>query len=147
MGTDLDFGRIGFTDKGDWVSNYNNGNGYEYLDGVTYANCYWISLDNNNTQTPSNSATKWHKAFDGTIANTAADNADAATADAISAATLAETKAGQANTAAQSANSAAQAANEAAQAALDAVVTAELPAVATESNVRNIVKNWMPSGT
>lgn len=36
-------------------------------------------------------------------------------------------------------------ANEAAEAALAAVVTAELPAVATESNVRNIVKNYTPS--
>lgn len=145
MGTDLDFGKIGCTDRGDWSASYNSGNGYEYLDGVTHGNCYWISLDNNNTQIPSNSATRWHKAFDGTIANTAADNADAAAADARSAATLAGDKASQANTAAQGANSAAQAANEAAHAALDAVVTAELPAVATESNVRNIVKNYTPS--
>ena len=116
MGTDLDFGKIGCTDRGDWSASYNSGQGYEYLDGVTKDNCYWISLDNQNTETPSDSATKWHKALNG--------------------------KADQANTAAQGANSAAQAANEAAQAALDAVVTAELPAVATESNVRNIVKNY-----
>ena len=145
MGPDLDFGKIGYTDKGDWSASHNSDNGYEYLDGVTKDNCYWISLDNQNTETPSDSATKWHKALNGKVATQAAADADAAAADARSAATLAIDKAGQANTAAQGANSAAQAANEAAQAALDAVVTAELPAVATESNVRNIVKNYTPS--
>lgn len=145
MGTDLDFGKIGYTDRGDWSASYNSGNGYEYLDGVTHGNCYWISLDNQNTETPSDSATKWHKALNGKVATDAAAAADAAAADARSTASLASDKASQANTAAQGANSAAQAANEAAQAALDAVVTAELPAVATESNVRNIVKNYTPS--
>ena len=142
---DLDFGKIGITDQGVWSASYNSGNGYEILDGVTYDDCFWISKESGNTQTPSDSATKWHKALNGKVATQAADDADAAAADARSAATLASDKAGQANTAAQGANSAAQAANEAAEAALAAVVTAELPAVATETNIRNIVKNYTPS--
>lgn len=145
MGTDLDFGKIGYTDRGDWSASYNSGQGYEYLDGVAHDDCYWISLENNNTDTPSTSSAKWHRALNGKVATQAAADADAAAADARSAANLASDKAGQANTAAQGANNAAQVANEAAQAALDAVVTAELPAVATESNVRNIVKNYTPS--
>lgn len=145
MGPDMDFGKIGYTDRGNWSASYNSGNGYEYLDAVTYDNCYWISLDNNNTQTPSSNADKWHKAFDGTIANTAAQNANSAASSANSAATLAENKAGLANTAAQSANGAAQTANEAADAAMAAVVTAELPEVATETAIRNIVRNYTPT--
>lgn len=144
MGPDLDFGKIGYTDRGDWSASYNGGQGYEYLDGVTHGNCYWISLDNQNTETPSDSAAKWHKALNGKVATDAATAADAAAASANDAASFAQTKAAEANTAKQSADTAAQAANEAAQAALDAVVTAELPAVATESAIRNIVRNYTP---
>jgi len=53
--------------------------------------------------------------------------------------------AGNANDAAQAANEAAEAANEAAEAAAAAVVVAELAPVATESNVRAIVRNYSPS--
>ena len=52
-----------------------------------------------------------------------------------------------ANEAAESANDAAQAANEAAEAAAAAVVVAELPTVATESNVRAIVSGYSPSSS
>lgn len=145
MGPDLDFGKIGYTDRGDWSASYNSGNGYEYLDGVQYGNCYWISKENENTQTPSASATKWHKALDGTVANTAADNADAAAASANSAASFASNKAEQAITATQNANAAAQTANEAAAAASAAVVVAELPEVSTETAIRNIVRNYTQS--
>lgn len=139
---ELDYGKIGITDKGDFVPGTTV---CEELDGVTYDNQYWISLDNNNSTTPSTSSNKWHRALNGKVATQAAADADAAAADARSSATLASNKAGEANTAAQGANSAAQAANEAAEAALAAVVTAELPAVATETNIRNIVKNYTPS--
>jgi hypothetical protein len=144
MGPDLDFGKIGYTDRGDWSASYNSGQGYEYLDGVTHGNCYWISLDNQNTETPSDSAAKWHKALNGKVATDAATAADAAAASANDAASFAQSKAVEANTAIHATEEATQAANEAAQAALDAVVTAELPAVATESAIRNIVRNYTP---
>lgn len=136
MVNDLDFGKIGYTDRGDWSASYNSGDGYEYLDGVTYDDCYWISLDNDNTQTPSDSATKWHKALSGKAATQAATAANTAAGNANDAATLANQKAELANTAAQSAN-------EAAEAAAAAVVVAELAPVATESNVRAIVSDYL----
>ena len=145
MVNDLDFGKIGYTDRGDWSASYNGGHGYEYLDGVTHGNCYWISLDSQNTETPSDSATKWHKALNGKSATDAATAADAAAASANDAASFAQSKAVEANTAIEATEAATQAANEAAQAALAAVVTAELPAVATESAIRNIVRNYTPS--
>lgn len=55
--------------------------------------------------------------------------------------------ASDANEAAGNANDAAQAANEAAEAAAAAVVVAELPTVATESNVRAIVSGYSPSSS
>lgn len=143
MGSDLDFGKIGYTDRGDWSASYNSGNGYEYLDGVTHDDCYWISKENNNTDTPSTSSTKWHRGLNGKVAAQAAAAATTAAGNANDAATLANTKAGAANDAADAATSAARSANEAAEAALAAVVTAELPAVATESNVRAIVSGYV----
>ena len=145
-GTDLDFGKIGITDKGDFVVGTTV---CEYLDGVTYDNQYWISLENNNSTTPSTSSNKWHRALDGktsaTAANNAATLANTKAGLANDAAELANTKAGLADTAASGADTAAQAANEAAEAALAAVVTAELPAVALESAVRAIVSDYTPS--
>lgn len=61
-------------------------------------------------------------------------------ADAIQAAS-------DATEAADSATEAAQAANEAASAAAAAVVIAELPSVATESNVRAIVSGYIHSSS
>ena len=143
--SDLDFGKIGITDQGSWSASYNSGNGYEILDAVTYDDCFWISKESGNKQTPSDSASKWHKALNGKPAAQAAAAATSAAGDASDAATLANTKAGLANTAAESATSAAQTANEAAEAALAAVVVAELPEVATETAIRNIVRNYTPS--
>lgn len=139
---EYDYGKIGITDKGDFVPGTTV---CEELDAVTYDNQYWISLDNNNSTTPSTSSNKWHRALNGKVATDAATAADAAAASANDAASFAQTKAGEAHTATQGADAAAQAANEAAQAALDAVVTAELPAVATESAIRNIVRNYTPA--
>ena len=143
--TDLDFGKIGYTDRGAWSSSYNSGNGYEYLDAVTHDSNYWISLDNDNTQTPSDSASKWRKALDGKTATQAAATANTAATNANTKADLANDAATLANTKAGLADSAAQAANEAAEAAAAAVVVAELPEVATETAVRNIVRNYTPT--
>ena len=139
-GTDLDFGKIGITDKGDFVVGTTV---CEYLDGVTYDNQYWISLENNNSTTPSTSSNKWHRALNGKSADQAATAANTAAASANDAATLADQKAGLADTKAGLADQAATAANEAADAALAAVVTAELPAVALESAVRAIVSGYV----
>ena len=139
-GTDLDFGKIGITDKGDFVVGTTV---CEYLDGVTYDNQYWISLENNNSTTPSTSSNKWHRALNGKPADQAATAANEAAEAANDAATLANQKAGLADTKAGLADQAATSANEAAEAALSAVVTAELPAVALESNVRAIVSGYV----
>jgi hypothetical protein len=136
---EYDYGKIGITDKGDFVPGTTV---CEELDGVTYDNQYWISLDNNNSTTPSTSSNKWHRALDGKTSASAATNA---ALQANTAAEFANTKAGLANTKAGLADQAATAANEAAEAALAAVVTAELPAVALESNVRAIVSGYTPS--
>lgn len=139
---EFDYGKIGITDKGDFVPGTTV---CEELDGVTYDNQYWISLDNNNSTTPSTNSNKWHRALNGkpadqaaTAANNAASAANTAAGAANDAATLAETKAGLADTAAQEAH-------EAAEAAAAAVVVADLPAVATETAIRNIVRNYTPS--
>ena len=143
---DLDFGKIGITDKGDFTPGTTT---CEYLDGVTYDNQYWISLEDNNSTTPSTSNNKWHRAIDGktsaTAANNAASLANTKAELANTKAELADTKAALAEEKAGDAADAAQAANEAAEAALAAVATAELPAVAVESNIRNIVRNYTPS--
>ena len=135
---DLDFGKIGLTDAGDWDANTTFG----ILDGVSDENSYWESLQNNNkAHKPSLSPLWWRKIINGDAIGDAATQAAAAqqaASDASDAATLANQKAAAANSAAQSAN-------EAAEAAMAAVVTAELPAVAVETNVRNIVRNYTPS--
>ena len=136
---ELDYGKIGITDKGDFVPGTTV---CEELDGVTYDNQYWISLDNDNSTTPSTESQKWHRALDGKTAVAAAISAAAL---ANEKAALANEKAGLADTKAGLADAAAQAANEAADAALAAVVTAELPEFALESDVRAIVTGYTPS--
>ena len=101
-------GKVGITPRGNWSSTYNSGNGYAILDLVLHNNDSWVSKTNGNTDTPSTSSAKWQKHSGGgaeamaaaTTANTAASNAN--------------TKAGLANTAAQNADTATARANDAA---------------------------------
>lgn len=138
---DLDLGRIGMTDKGDFVQ----GTIYDFLDGVAYDNQYWISKVSSNNTTPATDNPKWHRSLNGKPADNAAALANEKAALASEKAALANEKATLAGDKAAEAQQAAQTANEAAEAALAAVVVAELPAVATETAVRNIVRNWTPS--
>ena len=132
---DLDFGKIGITDAGDFVPGTTVAS---YLDAFTYDSQYWVSLENNNSTTPSTSSNKWKRIVDGKTAATAAASANTAAALANEKAELADQKASLADDAAETAN-------EAAEAALAAVVVAELPEIALESAVRAIVSDYTPS--
>lgn len=109
-------GKVGITPQGDWSSTYNGGNGYDLLDEVHHDHDAWVSKVANNTAEPGTDATKWFRSTDGGayVYGLYEDCQEAI-----------------------------RSANEAAEAALAAVVVAELPAVALESNVRAIVSGYV----
>ena len=117
---EVTIGKIGVTPRGDWTSGYNSGGGYDLLDEVKHNHDTWVSKEAANVAEPGTDATKWFQSTDSGSAAYAA---------------------------ATTANQAAHDANEAAAAALAAVATAELPAVALESDVRSIVTAYDPDAS